>query len=127
MTSATKGKILCGLALAIDVGVPLAATLSQFHVWVDRSADAAVAGVFLSGLSIALILVCFIPAFRQIKEYLKSPSAPFLWTVLFVLFAILESIASEIKIICFFGMLANLLGASLYKIGKNMEEKEKTE
>lgn len=122
MTSATKGKILCGLALAIDVGVPLAATLSQFPVWVDRSAGATV-----SGLCLVLMLICCIPFFRQIKEYMKSPSAPVIWAVLFVLFLILESIATEIKVICFFGMLANMLGAALYKIGKNMEEKEKTE
>lgn len=118
MKNATKGKILQGVALAIDVGVPLAVTLSQFPVWIDRSAGATV-----SGLCLIFLTISCIPFFRKIKEYMKSPSAPVLWTVLFVAFLILEGIASEIKVICFFGAIANYIGALIYKLGARFLDK----
>ena len=119
MTNATKGKILKGVALGIDVGVPLATTLSQFPIWVDRSAASTA-----SGLCLMLIALSCVPFYRQIKEYFKSPSAPVLWSVLFVLFAVLENIASEIKIVCFFGALANYIGSCIYKIAVGIGERE---
>lgn len=118
MTNATKGKLLCWLAIALDVGVPLAVTLTQFPIWVNRSSAAT-----MSGLCLLLVVICCIPFFRQIKEYLKSPSAPVLWTALFLIFVMLEAIASEIKIVCFFGAVANYIGSLLYKHGKKLMEK----
>jgi hypothetical protein len=119
MKNATKGKILKWLAIGIDVGVPLAATLSQFPLWVDRSTASTI-----SGLSLVLIAFACIPFYRQIREYFKSPSAPVLWTVLFLLFTVLENISSEIKVICFFGAIANYIGSCIYKIGAEIGERE---
>ena len=115
MTNATKGRILKTTALAIDVIIPAAATLSQFPVWINRDAASTV-----SGLGLVLIALSCIPFYRQIREYFKSPSAPVLWLVLFLAFTILESIAAEIKMVCFFGLVANLIGAGIYKIGANI-------
>lgn len=125
MTNETKGKIIKGTAVAIDVGVPMAVTLSQFPVWITRDASSTI-----SGLVLFLVAVSCIPFYRKIKEYLKSPSAPVIWTVLFVLFTLLENISSEIKIVCFFGMLANYIGSAVYTIGEqigNREDKEEEE
>ena len=118
MTNATKGKLLCWLAIALDVGVPLAVTLTQFPVWINRSTAAT-----MSGLSLVLVIICCAPFFQQIKEHLKSPSIPLLWIVLFLVFVMLEAIASEIKIICFFGAIANCIGSVIYKHGKTLMEK----
>lgn len=114
MKNHVKGKILKGVAIALDVGVPLGVTLSNFPVWVDRSAGATV-----SGLSLIIVFLCCIPFYRQLKEYFKSPSAPVLWTVLFVLFLFLENIVHEIKLVCFFGAISNYVGSLLYKIGSS--------
>ena len=115
MTNATKGRILKTTALAIDVIIPAAATLSQFPIWINRDTASTV-----SGLGLVLIALSCIPFYRQIREYFKSPSAPVLWLVLFLAFTMLESIAAEIKMVCFFGLVANLIGAGIYKIGANM-------
>lgn len=115
MTNATKGRILKTTALTIDVSIPAVATLSQFPIWINRDATSTV-----SGLGLVLIALSCIPFYRQIREYFKSPSAPVLWLVLFLAFTMLESIAAEIKMVCFFGLVANLIGAGIYKIGANM-------
>ena len=115
MTNATKGKMLKATALAVDVSVPAIATLSQFPVWVERDTASTV-----SGLGLVLIALSCVPFYRQIRDYFKSPSAPVLWLVMFLAFAMLENIASEIKIVCFFGLVANLIGAGIYKLGENI-------
>ena len=118
----TKGHILQIIAVAIDVVVPLVVTYSYFPIWIDRSMGSTIAGVSLSGMFVAFALICFVPAFRQIRDYFKSPSAYVIWTILFVLFLALEAIITEIKIICFFGMVSNYIGAILYNIGKRLKK-----
>lgn len=112
MKNTTKGKVIKGVAVGIDVLCPLAATLTQFPVWVDKSAEATVSGLFVLFAALSAI-----PLFRQIKEFVKSPSAPIVWCVLFLLFVSLQSIISEMVIVCFWGMLSNLVGAGIYKLG----------
>ena len=107
-----KGKILKVLALAIDVGVPLAVTLTQFPLWISRSASATI-----SGISILFILLSTIPFYRQIKQYFKSPSAWVMWGMLFLILFALSEIINEMVLICFFGFIANVIGAVIYKIG----------
>lgn len=121
MKNATKGKILKATALTIDVSVPLIAALTQFPVWIDRSSEATMSGVFL-----LLALLSCVPFLRQIKEFMKSPSAPIIWTVLFVLFIVLRNIIDQMVIVCFFGMIANFLGSGLYKLGGYIGEKPDT-
>ena len=113
MTRATQGKIVKGAAIALDVGAPLIATLTQFPVWVNKSSEATVSGLFL-----LLALVSVIPFFKQIKEYIKSPSVWVPWTVIFGMMIVLRSILDEMIIVCFVGMVANILGAGIYNVGK---------
>lgn len=120
MTRSTQGKIVKGAAIALDVGAPLIATLTQFPVWVNKSSEATVSGLFLM-----LALVSVIPFFRQIKEYIKSPAVWVLWTVVFGMMIVLRSILDEIIIVCFVGMVANILGAVIYNVGKIIGGEEK--
>lgn len=115
MSRITKGRILCLVAIILDVGAPLIATITFFPVWIEQSATATVSGVF-----IFLALLSAIPLFRIIKERLKSPSAWMIWLILFVLFFALESIVSEVKIIALVGFVANLIGSLIYKCGKRI-------
>ena len=119
MSNKTKGTVLKISALAIDILVPLCATLSQFPLWVSRSA-----GATMSGITLVLILLSVIPLLRYIKRVFSSPSAWLMWTLSFIFFSALDSIIAELKIICFFGMIANLLGAFLYNLGKRFSTSE---
>ena len=119
MSRRTKGKITKAAALTLDVGAPLIATLTQFPVWVERSAGSTVSGIFL-----VFALICSVPAFKSIKNLLKTPSAYLLWGILLCLLVALRSIVDEMIIICAVGFAANVAGAALYKVGEGMDTKE---
>ena len=85
MTNRTKGNILKAIAVTIDVSVPLAATLTQFPLWVEKSSEATMSGLFL----IFAFISC-LPFIKQIKAYFRSPSVWVVWTVLLVLFVCLR-------------------------------------
>lgn len=120
MTNNVKGKLLKGTAIAIDAGVPLTVAATQFPIWVEKSAGATVSGLFL----IFAALAC-IPFFRQIKAWFKSPSAPVLWSVMFILMIVLRNIVDQMVIVCFFGMISNIAGSGLYKWGSYLDVKER--
>lgn len=118
MKNATKGKIVKAAAVGIDVLGPLGATCSQFPVWVEKSSAATVSGLFL----VFAILSC-IPLFKQIKEWLKTPSVPVMFTVAAVLFIALRNIIDQMVLICVVGAIANVVGAVVYKAGAAVEVK----
>ena len=118
MTNATKGKIIKGTALTIDVLAPLIATLTQFPAWVEASSSATVSGLFL-----LFALISVLPFINQIKEWLKSPSVTVLWCVFFVLVALLRNIIDQMWIICLVGAVSNGVGAVIYKVGNSVGNK----
>lgn len=119
MTKATRGKIVKGAAVALDVGAPLIATISQFPAWVDESPEATVSGLFLM-----LAFLSVIPFFNQIKTYFKSPAIWVVWSIIFVVLLVLRNIIDGMIIVCFIGAIANVLGAGLYNLGKHIGGEE---
>lgn len=117
MKRKTKGRIWKGTAILLDVGVPMAATLTQFPVWIERSSDATVSGLFL----LFAMLSC-LPFLKQIREYMKSPSVWSLWCILFVSLFALRNIIDEMLVIAFWGLLSNVIGAVVYRIGSETEK-----
>lgn len=122
MTKRTKGNIAKAAALTLDVGAPLIATMSQFPVWVERSAGSTVSGIFLM-----FALICSVPAFKSIKNLLKTPSAYLLWGILLCLLVALRSIVDEMIIICAVGLASNVAGAALFKYGDGLAKEEKSD
>ena len=118
MRNTTKGKMIKGSAIVLDVAAPLVATLSQFPLWVEKSSEATMSGLFL----LFAFLSC-LPFLKQIKAYFKSPSVWVVWVVLFVLFICLRNIINEMIVVCFVGMLTNLAGTGIYKLGAMIENK----
>lgn len=118
MKNVTKGKIIKASAVAIDVAVPFAATLTQFPIWIDRSSSATVSGLFL-----IFAFLSAIPFINQIKAFLKSPSVWVMWIVLLILFIALRNIIDEMLVVCFAGSVSGVVGAVLYKIGGAVGEK----
>jgi hypothetical protein len=112
MKNVTKGRIIKGSALCIDVGVPLAATISRFPIWVEESAEASMSGLFL----VFAFLSC-LPFLKQIREYFKSPSAWVVWAILLAVFVALRNIIDQMVVVCFAGAVANVIGAFIYHIG----------
>ena len=119
MKNSTKGAIIKTVSLGIDIVVPLVATLTQFPLWVEQSAEAT-----MSGLCLVLIGISALPFLKQLKAYFKSPSAWVVWSIIFVLLLLLRNIIDQILIVSFAGLLSNLIGAGLFNIGKRVGEKD---
>lgn len=115
-----KRRAIKAIALGIAVGAPAAATVSQFPLWIERSAGATV-----SGLVILCLLLSAIPLMRYYKRILKSPSAPLMWGILFGLLSALHAIIDEMLIISFVGFVANAIGWGLFKLAGEEKEAEK--
>ena len=118
-----KRKLLKGAALCIDVGAPLIATATQFPLWVERSAGATVSGLF-----VFFIILSAIPLAKRFRRFLRSPSTPILWGIIFGCLTALHMIIEEMLVISFVGLVANVIGWGLFKLAgeeKDREEKNK--
>jgi hypothetical protein len=122
MTNATKGKLIRYAATALCVGVPFAATLTQFPIWIYKSSEATVSGTFL-----LFAMLSALPFIKQIIAYFKSPAVWVVWCVLLVSLILLRNIIDEMIIVCMAGAPANIVGMFIYKIGKHIEDKDKTD
>lgn len=119
MTNSAKGKLIkCG-ALTLDVGVPLAVTLSYFPLWVQKSSEATV-----SGIAVVFALLSLIPALRVLKKRMESPAAWMIWSLLAVALIALNKIIDQAVVIAVFGAASNSIGAVVYKVGDRVEKKE---
>ena len=119
MKNSTKAALLKLVAVGVDVSVPLVATLTQFPLWIQKSAEAT-----MSGLCLMFIGLSIIPFFKAIKDYFKSPSSWVVFGVLFTVLLVLRSIIDQMLIVAFAGLVSNLIVAGLYAIGKRYDNKE---
>lgn len=118
MKNATKGKMIQGFAIFLDVSAPLLATFSQFPLWVEQSSEATMSGLFL-----VFAFFSILPFLKHLKAFFQSPSVPVIWIILFVLLVALQNIISEMIVVCFAGMIANLIGACIYSVGRHIAAK----
>jgi chromate transport protein ChrA len=105
--------LLTCLGFLFSVGLPLAATLSFFPLWRTRGATAA-----LAGGTLLLIALCALPLWRTVKALLRSPSVWELWLFAFFAFLLVKSIIIEMCVICFFGLIGNLIGSLLFFLAR---------
>ena len=122
MSTKTRGRLLKAAAIALDISAPLVATLTQFPVWIEKSAGATVSGVV-----ILLAFFCAIPFFKHITHFMKSPSIPIVWLALFVLLTLLSNIIDQMIVVCFAGVISNTVGTFIYKIGDSLDPKLRKE
>ena len=121
MTNRTKGNLLKALAVTVDVSVPLIVTLIQFPLWIEKSSEATVSGLFI----VFAFLSC-LPFIKQIKAFFRSPSVWVVWIVLLALLISLRNIIDEMIIVCFWGAVANIVGAGIYKVGEKVADEART-
>lgn len=119
MSNVLKGRLLKALALIFDIVPPFVATLAQFPVWVETSAEATVSGLF-----IVLAFISCIPLLKHIKAFIKSPSIPILWLIIFILLSALNNIIDQMIVVCFVGLISNTIGTVIYKIGSAIAKRE---
>lgn len=118
MKNKTKGTIIKWVSIVLCVATPLAATLSQFPVWIATSDRATI-----SGIVVVLLFISCLPFLRVIKEKLKSPAAWLVWTILAVLTILLANIIFQMRFVCIVGAISNGIGALLFKWANHLIEK----
>ena len=118
MKNKTKGNIIKWVSTILCVAAPLAATLSQFPVWIATSDKATI-----SGIVCVLLFISCIPFIRVIKEKLKSPAAWLIWTILAILTILLANIIFQMRFVCIVGAISNGIGALLFKWANHLIEK----
>ena len=96
-----------------SVSLPLLATLSCFPLWRARGA-----GAVLAGGTLLLIALCALPLWRALKSYLQSPSVWMLWLFGLILFSLISRIIFEMRMICLFGLIGNLIGALCFLLAR---------
>ncbi len=77
----------------------------------------------ICGGAVLLLIVCALPAFRYLKEHLRSPSVPLLWGACFLLFFALSKIAEEMIVISFVGWISNLAAAVAFRLSDRWKVK----
>ena len=112
-----KRRGLVILGFLFSVAPPLIATATYFPLWYYEGVE-----VLISGITLFFLLISAIPLIRIFKEKLKSPSAPMIWLILFILFFSIDKIADKCVIISLVGLIGNLIGAALYKVAKKASE-----
>lgn len=101
------------LGYFFSIGLPFFATLSFFPLWRSRGSIP-----MLAGGTLVLLAVCCLPLFRALKSYLKSPAVWSLWLIAFLFFTLVGSIVSEMRVICLFGLIGNLIGALCFRFAR---------
>ena len=122
ISTRTKGKITKAAALTLDVGAPLIATLTQFPVWVDRSASSTVSGIF-----VVFAILSVLPLIKFFGGMLKTPSIPVVFGISLGILVVIRTIIDEMILICFVGALANFIGMAMYKVGAALDKEEKSD
>ena len=112
-----KKRLLKGAAVGIDVGAPLIATLTQFPIWIERSAGSTVSGLF-----VLFALLSAVPLVKYYKRILRNPSSPLMWGLIFAFLYAMMTIIDEMVVVSFVGFIANLIGGGLFFLAKRIKE-----
>lgn len=118
MKNKTKGNIIKWVSIVLCVAAPLAATLSQFPVWIATGDRATI-----SGIAVVLLFLSCLPFIRVIREKLKSPAAWLVWTILALLTILLANIIYQMRFVCIVGAVSNGIGALLFKLADRIKNK----
>lgn len=119
MSNRIKSNIIKCIALTLDILPPFIATITQFPVWIEQSAEATVSGIVL-----LLACLCCIPFIKYIKKFIQSPSIPVIWLIVFVALTLLNNIINQMIVVAFVGVLSNVIGSVLFKIGEAINLRE---
>lgn len=115
----SKRLLFNALGLAISVIPVTVSVFSYFPLWIERG-DTSI----LSGISLILIGLAAVPLYKYFKQILRSPSAPVMWLIAFILFLSLSRIADEMTVISFVGLISNLIGSLIFKLARRYGKEE---
>jgi chromate transport protein ChrA len=108
--------ILRSLGLILCVAPPIVCTLTYFPLWREAGGEA-----LISGGTALLIIIAIIPFYKHLRKLLETSASYVLWLVIFLFCFLMAKVINEITVIAFIGLVGNLLGALLLKLGERKE------
>ena len=106
------------LGLCCCILPPAICTLAYFPLWKEAGGGAVIAG----GCALILVL-CAMPLYKLLHSALRSSASYIIWLIAFLTFFALSRIADQMTVISFAGLVGNLVGAILFKLGGQRNEK----
>lgn len=114
-----KRLILHIIGLALCVLPPAICTLTYFPIWSAQGG-----GKTLAGGAALLLTICALPLFKLVRRLIASHACYLVWLFCFVIFFALSRIAEEMTVISFAGLVGNLAGAVIMRIGERQTDEE---
>ena len=103
--------------LLFCIAPPITCTLSYFPLWKEAGAEK-----LITGGTALLIIVALIPFYKQARRLLESSASYVMWLIIFLFCFLMSRVIDEITVISFAGLIGNLIGAALMKIGESVKE-----
>lgn len=111
--------LLRGLSLLFSVVPAFLAAIYYFPIWYEADKFE----IVLPAVGVLFFCICSIPLIRWVGQVIKSPSAPFIWTVMWLFLFTVEKIIEQLIIISGIGALGNAIGALLWAASRKGEDK----
>ena len=103
--------------LLVCVLPPVICTLSYFPLWISCGGDQMISG----GVALLIILAA-LPFYKFLQKRLESAASYIIWLIIFLFCFLMEKIIDQVTVISFVGLVSNLVGALLLKIGERFNK-----
>ena len=109
--------ILHILGLLVCALPPIICTLSYFPLWINGGGEE-----IFSGGAALLIILAALPFYKFLRKKLESAASYIVWLFIFLFCFLMARIIDQVTVISFVGLVSNLVGAVLLKIGEKVEK-----
>ena len=76
----------------------------------------------ISGGVALLIILAALPFYKFLQKRLESAASYIIWLIIFLFCFLMEKIIDQVTVISFVGLVSNLVGALLLKIGERFNK-----
>lgn len=94
---------------------PIICTLSYFPLWISGGGEQ-----MISGGAALLIILAALPFYKFLRKKLESAASYIVWLFIFLFCFLMAKIIDQVTVISFVGLISNLIGAVLLKIGEKL-------
>lgn len=125
MKAKTKGAIFTGCGYAISAAAPLVATATQFPVFIEKSANATISGIFvLMCCIVAIPMLLYVKRLKTANRAIaKPPTAICFWALLLGGSVALEAIIQQFKFIGAAGLAGTCVAEVFFYAAKRVQTK----
>ena len=111
-------RFLTVFGYALCIFPPALAVLEYFPLWVESGEKR------VSAVALILLAVCFTPALRAFRRYVKAPSALLFWLLLFLFISAFRAVMDELLAISLIALFTAIPGTACLYFAKRIPDKK---